>query len=218
MRKSIIKEGILILITLLPLLALAFYYEKLPQSVPIHFNLEGEADNWADKSNLFYIFGGINLLLYFLLLIVPKIDPKGKIKQMGNKYFLIRLVVMLLISALWLVMLYTAHEGSISSIKFFPLIIVLFVIIFGNYMQSMKPNYFVGIRTPWSLEDEYNWKATHRFGGRLWMIGGVLILIAMVFLPAKYHMQLSLLGTLLLALIPAGYSYWIFSRQKKNAN
>jgi uncharacterized membrane protein len=81
----------------------------------------------------------------------------------------------------------------------------------GNYLQTIKPNYFIGIRTPWTLQSEQNWLKTHRLGSRMYMIGGLILLIATLF-GFKSSFLLALLGMLLL---PFFYSFWLYMQDLK---
>lgn len=91
--------------------------------------------------------------------------------------------------------------------------------LFGNYFQAIRPNYFIGIRTPWTLHSEQVWKKTHYIGGRLWMIGGVLITI-LSFIIHNNHVLGVLFGVLLfiLVIIPVVFSYVEFRKEKNMLN
>jgi uncharacterized membrane protein len=138
--------------------------------------------------------------------------------QMGEKYYSIRLLMTVFMSALSFYLLYVSNKGVINPNLLIALIGAFFVV-FGNYMQSFKPNYFVGIRTPWTLENEETWRKTHRLGGRLFLIGGLLtIIIAFI---AKNNTLLALsFGAIiaLISLVPIIFSYVEFKKIHKNEN
>ena len=162
------KESIHWIFIAVPFIYLATIYNGLPQKVPIHFNFKGEADDWADKTMLFLLPAGLCLFIYFLMLIVPAIDPKKKIQQMGSKFFDFRLILTIFFSILSIYLLYVTKEGSIENPNIMVSLIGLLFVMMGNYFQTVRPNYFVGIRTPWTLENEQVWKKTHRLGGKIW--------------------------------------------------
>jgi len=214
-KTTISKEILLLVLAGIPSLVLVLLWDALPQEIPTHYNLAGEADDWTSKENIHYVFGGLSFAIYALMLVVPLIDPKGQISKMGNKYFLIRAIMGALLAAIFTLAIIAATDTSINFSTYIPQLLFLFFIVFGNYLQSVKPNYFIGIRTPWALEDKENWKKTHRLGGRVWVFGGLLMLLLSFFLPKQYMTYLPLGGTMILVLIPAVYSYILYANKKK---
>jgi uncharacterized membrane protein len=93
----------------------------------------------------------------------------------------------------------------------------IFFVIAGNWMYNIKPNYFVGIRVPWTLENPDNWRATHRMGSKLWVIGGILITICSSFLDGKTAEYFFMITTLGLAFIPIIYSFLYFKNNRTAA-
>ena len=193
---------------LLPFIYLAMIWKTLPQEVPIHFNFEGQPDNYADRSFLWFMPGMLSFFIYLLMIFIPLLDPKGKLNEMAQKYNGLVLLIIGFMSILSLYILYITNSGSFSSPKIiFGLIGVLFAIL-GNFMPTMKPNYFMGVRTPWTLENEVVWRKTHLLSGRLWMAGGVLIIIfAIVPGSLKVFITLFVLVIIILTLIPIIFSY-----------
>jgi uncharacterized membrane protein len=92
----------------------------------------------------------------------------------------------------------------------------LMLAVMGNYMINIKPNYFVGIRIPWALNSEYNWRKTHQLGGKVWFVGGLLILIMGVFFPLEAIEILFVSTIILMVLIPSVYSFMIFKKESSN--
>ena len=86
----------------------------------------------------------------------------------------------------------------------------------GNFMHSIKPNYFVGVRVPWTLEDPENWRATHQLASKLWLAGGALLILLSLLLPAKYVPVALLAIIALLVLIPVSYSYLFFRKHHRS--
>ncbi|MEM6523970.1 MAG: SdpI family protein [Bacteroidota bacterium] len=207
------QELIILTILVLPIIYLSIAYDGLPQEVATHFNISGEADDWTNKEDLYLMFGLICGGTYLFLLLIPFIDPKKQIQKMGNKFFMIKLIMSSLISILFIAMLYSASTGG-DDIDLIPFILTIFFIGLGNYLQTVKPNYFLAIRTPWTLESKENWNATHRFTGRLWMIGFGLVLISYFVLDktlfSKYYFGIMIT----LALVPVAYSFLFFLKHK----
>jgi len=207
-----LKEGILWILNIIPLIYLVSIWNVLPEQVPTHFDLAGNVNGWSGKQDLVGIILFLGIGIYFLMLFVPKFDPKKKIEQMGEKYYSLRLLMGVFMALLSLYLLYVAKAGKINPFLLIGLIGGFYTML-GNYLQTVKPNYFIGIRTPWTLESEETWKKTHRLAGKLWMIGGLLI-IAIAFL-IKSNSILSttfFVITLIITLVPVVYSYLEFRK------
>ena len=91
----------------------------------------------------------------------------------------------------------------------------LLFIMMGNYFQTVRPNYFVGIRTPWTLENEQVWKKTHRLGGRIWVAGGISIVLLGLLINSVTAMLICFFGLILImVLVPVVYSYMEFRKNR----
>lgn len=207
-----LKELIFWVLILIPIIYLATVWENLPVKVPTHFDLSGNPNGWTDKNGLIYLIGGMGIGTYILMLLIPKFDPKGKIKQMGEKYYSLRIVMSIFMTIISIYILYSGNNHKIN-----PNIIIAIVggfdAVFGNYLQTVKPNYFIGIRTPWTLENEQTWKKTHRLAGRMWMVGGLLIVITSFFVKNNFVLGISFaMVTCVIVLIPIIYSYTEFKK------
>ena len=200
------KELPLIIISILPASFLAYLWNTLPDKVPLHWNINGEIDRYRNKTELLLI-GLIPIFLYALLLFIPLIDPKKRLTAMGNKYYTIRLITTLFISILFTYIIFSVKEQSLGNPNFIFMVIGMFFMLLGNYFKTIKPNYFVGIRTPWTLENEDIWKSTHKMGGKLWVVGGFLIIVC-CFIFNKTIMNIIFLSiTAVIVLVPIVYSY-----------
>lgn len=213
------KEVILWIFILLPFIYLFMIWDKLPETVPTHFNIKGEADDWSHKTMLIYLPCMLGIGVYLLMLVIPSIDPKKRIAEMGEKFYMIRFITVVFMSVLSLYILYTTQSGSMSGGNFFLVITGAFFAAVGNYMQAMRPNYFVGIRTPWTLESEEVWKNTHRLGGKIWMIGGsMIVLLALLIHNQKTVFIVFMVMVFILAGVPIIFSYFDFKRLKAGSS
>jgi uncharacterized membrane protein len=89
----------------------------------------------------------------------------------------------------------------------------------GNYFQTVRPNYFIGIRTPWTLENEQLWKKTHRMGGKLWVAGGVLIAVISIFINNNTALAITFGAILsIMVIVPVVYSYIEYLKAKNLSN
>lgn len=206
----IADEWPLWLIVALPFAYLAYLWPHLPTQVPIHWNMQGEIDRYANKIQLIMLPIMLPLLNYLLLLFIPFLDPKKKLKQNDRKYQSIKILMVTLMSALCLYILSAAKQASLSHPNAVVLLIGVVYMVLGNYLATLKANYFIGIRTPWTLEDEQVWKDTHRMAGPLWFGGGMATVLASILLKPSIMWLVFLAITALLVLVPMGYSYWRF--------
>lgn len=215
MKLSLRKELPLIAIVLLPSIYLIYIWNTLPNKVPVHWNWQGEIDRFGDKSELALIALLLPLLTYVIFLIVPKVDPKDKIKNMGGKYRSIKILTIVFMSVLTLFIIYTSKNQSISNPNYIVLLIGILFIILGNYLKTIKANYFIGIRTPWTLENETVWKETHKMGGMMWFIGGFIIVLGSLLLDKKPNFILFFIITGIITIVPIVYSYLKFKKLSK---
>jgi len=211
------KELPLIGIVLLPFLYLAYVWNQLPAEVPLHYNIKGEVDRYGDKSELIMIPIMLPLLIYVILSVVPYIDPKKQIQKMGNKYHDLKLILTLFMSALALFIIHSTKSGSLGNPNVIFMIVGALYVVLGNYFKTIKANYFIGIRTPWTLESESIWKATHKLGGKIWFVGGLLALICSLVLDAKLNFMVFMGITVVIALIPVIYSFLLYRKEQKAA-
>lgn len=215
---KVFKELIMWVLILIPLIYMATIWKTLPAVVATHFGLDGTPNGWSDKTSLPYIIGGLGIGSYLLMLFIPYFDPKNKIAQMGEKYYSIRLLMTLFMSSISFYLLYVSDKGVINPNLLIALIGAFYVVL-GNYLQSVKPNYFIGIRTPWTLENEETWKKTHRLSGRLWLIGGLLTIFIAFFTKNNTFLAVSFgIVTAIITLIPIIFSYFEFKKIHQNEN
>ncbi len=210
------KESPLILLVILPFAYLAYIWEQLPGEVPVHWNLAGEIDRYGDKIELLLIPILLPLLTYLLFLIVPKIDPKKKLDKMGNKLQAIKFLLTTLMSGLALYILYAVKNQSLGNSNYLILFVGVLYIVLGNYFKTIKANYFIGFRTPWTLESEAVWRQTHKLGGKMFFGGGVLIVLSSLLLNKTNNTIVFVAITAIIAIIPTVYSYVLFQKEKEN--
>jgi len=201
-----------VLIALIPVFYLAAIYGSLPETIPTHFGFSGKPDHFGDKQSLWItgiILAIVSLCVYFLLSNLYRIDPKKTARLSPEIFEKIGMAVVLLFATLGISLIYASVHGAFSTRLLLP-IMGLFFVYMGNMMHSIKPNYFVGIRLPWTLEDPNNWRATHQLGGKLWFIGGIFITITTLLFPEKIALISFFSATLIIILIPIIYSFRYF--------
>lgn len=200
-------------ITLLTLVAWLIALPHLPATMPIHWGANGEADGFATKINAMILTVGIMVLIYFIIAFVPRIDPRKENYKYFSKTYNILLNAVLLL--FFFVNMSTILQGlgyNVPMSYIAPIMAGLVFIIIGNYLQRVRSNYFMGIRTPWTLSNETVWKKTHRLSGKLFFIGGLLILIS-AFLPDGYKSVIMWGSIVLCVAIPYLYSYVAYKKE-----
>lgn len=207
-----------LVVWLLPLVYLLVTYPSLPDRVPMHFDGNGKADGFGSKQTHLMVMLGMwvfNLAMYLLLSNVHRLDPKSTVKLGRRVFDNLALAILLFLSILHVVIVYaTSAGGFVIDRLLFALIGALFSYL-GWVMRDIEPNYFIGIRTPWTLEDPENWRATHRFGGHWFLWGGVFIILSALLLPRPTVIFAAIIGLLVVALVPIVYSYRYFARNRR---
>jgi uncharacterized membrane protein len=209
------KELPLIAIVLLPFMYLAYNWNQLPTEVPMHWDIKGKIDRYGDKTELILIPLLLPLLVYIIFLVIPKIDPKNKLNKMGNKLQTLKFLMTTFMSILALFIIYSAKNQSITNPNYIVLLIGILYIILGNYFKTIRANYFIGIRTPWTLESEIVWKETHKLGGKMWFVGGIIVVLSSLILDKKPNFTLFAIITGIITIIPIVYSYILFKKEKE---
>lgn len=208
------SELVLWAILLAPTAILLIVWNQLPEQMPIHWNAAGEVDGYGSKSML-VMFSGLNLFTYITLLIVPKIDPKKKnFEVFSSSYWKIRFAIVLFLSLIQLLVISNALGMEVNVAKVILLAVLLLFTVLGNYFSTVRPNYFVGIRTPWTLESEIVWKKTHFLAGKLWFWGGLIGILLVLFLDLKMVLPIFLGITFIICFVPIRYSYLVYKRLK----
>jgi uncharacterized membrane protein len=215
------REWLQILILAAPFCVAAALWNKLPDPMPNHWGINGQVDGYASKPVAALLLPCINLAFTALMLVLPRIDPKFARYDEETKASLrrtfaaMRLAVTLYLSFLALVVVVTPLYPAIR----IPTVIGsgagLLLMVLGNLMTKLRPNWFFGIRTRWTLESRDIWIKTHRLGGRLMMAGGVCILIFGLLLPMKLFVICVLLpAAAVMSIVPIVYSYIIWNRSR----
>jgi uncharacterized membrane protein len=199
---------------------LAALWNKIPAIVPIHYNFHMAPDRMGDKIFLLYgviFFAIMGILVFLLMTNLHRIDPKRADQTNTAGFVRFSFVIIALFAALnWFMISYTINPTGFSRKIFFP-VLSLFLAFLGNYMQNLKPNYFAGIRLPWTLASDQNWRKTHRLSGKLWFSLGLASAIITCFLDP--HIAAIYFGCILLIMIivPICYSYQIFRMEKSKS-
>ena len=216
--KKVIEILIVLLILSIPILYATIVYSDLPEIIPIHFDLEGNPNGFGSRSSIFLgplILAGAGIFSFFLITNLSSIDPKRYKQENGFLFIKLGFMLVIFLSALGIIIVRSSVvPGNIMIKNLFPLLGFLFMG-FGYFMPSIGPNYFIGLRLPWTLESAENWNATHKLAGKWWMIGGVLQIISGFILPAEAAAIVFFIIMAIMIAIPTGFSYLKFKRDQK---
>jgi len=198
---------------LLMLVAGVAAYRYLPEIIPTHWNFAGEADGFGPKATFVWLFPGIAIAVLILFWFLPKIDPKkDKYKKFAEVWEIMQAVLVGYFAYMYFVSLYAAVVPDVNVSAFVLVGVGVLFLILGNYMGKIRQNYFVGIKTPWTIENEDVWNKTHRFGGWCFVIAALIFVLQG--LTGFVSIWLFGLAIVVAALLPILYSYWIFPRNK----
>ena len=202
------------IIILLPIVAGLLMWHNLPGTMTIHWNMAGEADGISNKSFAIFIPTIILFLSHWLCVWVTTLDKSNKeqsSKVLGLVFWSMPLTSLLVNAVIYCM----ALEIEINiQMAVYILIAAMFLLI-GNYLPKCKQNSTIGVRVPWTLKNEENWNKTHRFTGRLWVSGGLILLLAAFFnVDGLEYGFIPLI--LILSFVPMIYSYVYYRNQLKN--
>ncbi|MAL16943.1 MAG: hypothetical protein CL670_07800 [Balneola sp.] len=212
MLKAMKKEWPILILLLAPFVVSLILSDRVPDTVPTHFNLQGEADDFGPKWIILYMLPALGLVIYLGLLFLPGIDPKKRIEETQKPIAAIRLVLALFMVGLYSIMMLIVTGSDIDINSYVSIAVGILFIGFGNYMNSVKPNYFIGLRTPWTLESPIVWKKTHRLGSKIWMVGGIIIVVSKLVFSEGVNAIIFGISIAIMVLVPLIYSYTEFKK------
>ncbi len=202
------------LIILLPALVGVLLWDKLPDTLTTHWGADGNADGFSNK--FFAVFGLplILLLLFWLCVIITAKDPKNQ-DQTKKAYNMVIWIIPVLSCIVNSIVYITAFNYEINIKTVIALMLGFMFIFIGNYLPKCKQNYTIGVKIKWTLHNEENWNATHRFTGKVWLICGILMLLCCL-LPEKIFLYSLPVLIIPVAVLPFIFSYAYYKKQLKN--
>jgi uncharacterized membrane protein len=190
----------------------AWSWPQVPDRLPTHWNLSGEVDGYGGKFAGLLLLPLIASMVYLMLLFMPLIDPGRKNYQnFAGPFWVMRMAIVLFLAFTYGVMVLAAfgHKIDMTTVICFAAAALLMVC--GNLMGKLRPNWFVGVRTPWTLSSRLSWNKTHRLAGWLLMLMGLLLAALAVFRTTWMLVVMVTVDGLCLAWIIV-YSYLVYRR------
>lgn len=210
--KSIFKNRsfiIQLVVCLLPFVIGAAFYSRMPDMVATHFDYNFQPDDYSSREFALFGIPAAMVLLFVLCAAMLEADPKkrgmdSRLKAITRWFIPILSVVMQCITVSY------ALDSSLRFIRFIPVFIGAGLVLIGNYLPKCRQNYTMGIKLPWTLNSEENWDRTHRFGGRMFVIAGLLLVAAGFF--GGIVSAVSVAAVIAAVLAPAVYSFALYRR------
>ncbi|MBQ9988894.1 MAG: SdpI family protein [Clostridia bacterium] len=203
-----------VLVIMLPMLAGLILWQKLPDRMPVHWGADGVADGMGSKAFVVFVMPVIFLLLHFSCLVLTSLDKRQREqhpKALGLMFYIVPMIS-LFTSAI----MYRAVFGLPLNVTFLlPALSGLLFVYMGNYIPKVKQNSTLGIKLAWTLNNEENWNKTHRFAGKLWVAGGLAMIVGGAFLPFKIALRCFISLLLIMVAAPTLYSYRLYRQHKK---
>ena len=205
-------DYIALLILIASFVQLIVVYPTLPQQVVTNWGFNGQVD-YGSKSTL-WILWGISALMLPLFFIIPKIDPKGKsYEKVDGFYSIFRLVIVLFMTGMLEITILSVNDPHRFNVGKIVMIAASLLFIFiGNYMPKCKQTYTMGIKNMWTYADERVWNDTHRFGGVVFVVAGVVMLLSTLVFNENINFIITLIAVFGSVILTTVYSYLSYKK------
>ena len=210
MRKSeIVAMGIILFSFIVGI----YLYPQMPERMASHWNAKGEVDGYMPKFWGLFLMPIVSMLIFLLFIVIPKIDPLKQNIEKFRKYY--DGFVVLMIAYLFYIYLLTLLWNTGIRFSIVQLLVPAMGILFyyiGILVENAKRNWFIGIRTPWTLSSEKVWEKTHKIGGKLFKIAGIIAFIGIFF--ESYALFFIFIPVILVATYTIIYSYFEYQKER----
>lgn len=205
----------MVIMVLVTMLSALYTYTQVNDEIAVHWGVNGEADGYAPKQ-LLLLFPFLIPALDYLLKLLFRLEPRKRNMQKSSAgYAVIRLVIGAILCVCTIfTCLEALYPKTISINIVAPFMVGIMIMIIGNVLPKIHSNYIIGIRNPWTLENEDIWRKTQRLSGRLWFGGGALICILALVLPDWYHILLIII-IFVMILLPNLYAFYLYQQMRK---
>ena len=189
-------------------------YPSLPPTVATHWDLKGTPDGFSSRLMAVSIGPLVIIGIMLVFNVLPKFDPRREnYARFLSSYWLFANAVIVFMLIIHAAVIATGLGYSVRIDRLMPLLIGLLLVVIGNYLTRVEPNWFIGIRTPWTLSSDTVWRKTHRTGGWLMVLGG-LALASGAFLPGAVLLPLFIVTIVVVAVIPIVQSYVLWKKEQ----
>jgi uncharacterized membrane protein len=208
-RNYFLIAAFLILATLIVTLIV---YPELPSRVPMHWNLRGEVNRYGDKLEIFLMPTAM-VVITLLFTALPWLSPRRfEVDTFRSTYLYFMLLVLTFMAYLHALTLWAAFSKPLDMNRALLGAAFLILVLFGNVLGRVRRNFFIGVRTPWTLSSEKVWDATHRFAAEIFMLAGLFGLLTLVVSASAVP---GLVILVVAALVSALYSLLYYKRLER---
>jgi len=209
MRKS---EIVTILIILFSFAIGICLYPKMPIDMASHWNAQGQVDGYVSKFWGLFLLPIISLGLFFLFILIPKIDPlKANIEKFRKYFDGFVVLIILFLFYLYLLTIFWNFGVQFSMNQVLPPAFGILFFYCGILIEKAKRNWFIGIRTPWTLSNDKVWERTHKIGGKLFKVVGIIAFLGIIF--PNYAFFLILFPVIAVSIFTVIYSYLEYRKE-----
>lgn len=209
------RKWIPVLIVATALIASATAYPELPERMATHWNFRGEVDGWSSRSWGAWMIPVIIVFIWGLMRWIPTIDPlRDNYVKFAAAFETVMISVMLFMLLVHAMIIGGALGYPIAVGRVMPVAVGLLFVVIGNLLPRARPNWFFGIRTPWTLSSDRVWERSHRFGGRLFVVGGLLVAMSGL-VDSRWSFAILTAVVVVCALASVGYSYLEWKKEKE---
>lgn len=209
-RNKVFKASLFMYI--IPIILGVLFYKQMPETMAVHFDSDGVANSFLPK---YLALFGLPLFIMVIEIVsyyVTTRDPRKEYQ--GDKILNLTLIFLPLLAigeSIYMILYSLGTEYNIIKIVY--IVLGVFLVLIGNYLPKTRRNYTIGIKLPWTLNNDDNWDKTHKLAGYLWVLGGVLILISNFILQNNIYVIFGVI--FVIVVIPVIYSYVIYNKNLK---
>jgi len=205
-----------LLLALIGVVASLAVYRRLPESMAVHWDMDGNPNGWMPRAIGAFFAPVFLLVLWQLMRVLPRIDPREpNYVRFGAAYDTIVAAALLLVLATHGIVLAEALGYHVAVARVVPALVGVLFVVIGNVMPRMRPNWWFGVRTPWTLSNDRVWARTHRLAGFTMTAAGLVMIGAALALPARFGIPVLLAAAVAATVGPAVYSYLTWKREQQ---
>lgn len=203
------KNSIISIIASLAILVIfnLLFYNKMPAELPTHWDFRGQADDYSSKFEAMVLIQGFLVVMNLFLCFMLDNDPKNK-RQNNFLMTLSKLSMPIIMTIIYIITILAGLGKEVNTSVIISILMGILFIAIGNYMPKVKRNYTMGIKLPWTLNSDENWRRTHRFGGICFIFMGLIFFVS----PFVKSEVIFYLPLIIVAVLPAIYSYYLYTK------
>ena len=191
----------------------AIVYSRLPERIPTHWGLSGAPDGWSDRWPWAFMPAAISLLMWLATGLLPRVGPrKDNLERSSDAWWIVVNTTLVFFCLLTVATLGASLGWAVDVTRVMLGGVGLLLAVVGNYLPRIRSNWWMGIRTPWTLENETVWRETHRVGGWTFVAAGLALVVAGLLVPAGPREWVSGAAVAIGVVVPLVYSYLAYRR------